>query len=152
MDVRSQRTPQADAIDAGLLFTDGPRLFVAGLSGDEKVDQVRPFDSRLDGDLSAVSVEGDDAIEFGRIEENRPFPELLAPHGMPAPCRRDATALEAGVAQCNLKVVDRPGLADFMNAGGVQLRLDVIDLDSVVFVRANEIRGRRQRECHTHPG
>jgi hypothetical protein len=138
VDIRSQRTPQAHAIDARLLLPDGPRPRPARLAAMKVVDQRRPLDAGLDLDGPAVGVEPHNVLELPRVQQHGVAAELLAAHRVAAAGHADVFPLAVGVAQGAGQLVDRPRRDDPGDARGVELRLNVVHVDA---------RGRRVGGC-----
>ena len=130
MDVRRQRAGQRDAVDARLLFVDRPLVALVDLLAVEKLDQLGPLDAAFNLDLSLRLVEADDLIEARHVEVQRVAAELLAAHRVPPAGDADRAAFARGVAHGGLDRVEIRGLHDPMDAGRVQLRLHVVQLDA----------------------
>ena len=64
------------------------------------------------------------------VEQDRVAAELLAAHRVPAAGDADAATLARGLAQSELNVVCILRGNDSMHARGIELRLDVVDLDA----------------------
>jgi hypothetical protein len=139
-------------IDARLFFADGPRYILVGLCDLEIFNQLRPLDSCLDRNPSTCFVEIHDMIEVFHAQEQHAVAELLAPHGMASPGQADGAPSASGVAQRYVNVVDRTWIFDFLHSRGVQLRLDVVNIDALAPPRSREKRGRRRYDGHSLGG
>ncbi len=131
MDVRGDRPTDAEVVGAGLLLADRPRR------PRECVDQRRPLDAGLDLDESPAFVDGDDAGEQGRVEDDAVCTELLSAHRMTAACDRYG---DAGRPRAVERRADRLGRVDRYDLGDrrlVQAGVDVVDDGHRCGVRSN---------------
>ena len=71
MDVGGERTPDAEAVGAGLLLDDPPLGVPAGLHLEEIVDQGGPLDPGLDLDQPPVGIEAEHPGHPGHVVEHR---------------------------------------------------------------------------------
>src|SRR5690242_1376340 len=126
MDVRGERTADAEIVGARLLLSDRPSPLTLALQGAELANQSGPLNSRLHLDQSARSIEGDDTIKAARVEEDAVFDELLAAHRVPRTGNADS------VVRCcadnrRARVGDAAYVDDVTHPRRVEPRVDVVD-------------------------
>ena len=133
MDVRGEGAAEAEAVGAGLLLCDRPGgavgalVQVGGLVVVEEADQLRPLRAGFDVDQARFSVEVEDAVEAGGINEGGAGGELLPAHRVTAAGDAEEGAGVVGGADGSGERRERGGSEDGGDAGGVELRVDVVD-------------------------
>ena len=82
MNVRADRTADCEAISAGLLLPDAPRVATVALRDDVVAHEIRPRDACLRMDHAALSIEVDDVVHAAHVEQPASRGELLSAHRM----------------------------------------------------------------------
>jgi hypothetical protein len=121
MRVARQRAADAETIGARLLLRDAPLSRPALLRLLEMRQQGGPLDAPFDGDDPRFFVEGDDAIERARIDQQRVSGELLATHRMTAAGDGNRAAGRDCAADRGVQSVHGLGLDDLRNPRRVEL-------------------------------
>jgi hypothetical protein len=125
--IGGERPAERQPIGAGLLLDDAPGQRLALLQGDQAVHQLRPLDAGLDIHDPALGVERDDAVHRPHVDEHPASGELLTAHGMPPAGDCDRLALAAGRGDGCRQRRFRGDRLDAIDAGGIELRVGVVD-------------------------
>jgi hypothetical protein len=148
VDIGGERAAERESVGAGLLLDDAPARPALPLYGDQAVDQLRPLDAGLGFDHAALGVEGDDPLHRPRVDEHRVGGELLAAHGVPSAGHADRLARAACRRQRCRERLLRGNRHHAVDAGRVELRMDVVDQDGCGVCARGCARG----ECETAGG
>jgi hypothetical protein len=127
MNVGAERTAKREPVGAGLLLNDAPGGGLAGLHGDEMLDQLRPLEARLDFDDAMLGIKRDDPPHRCDIKEHRIAGDLLTAHRVASASNADPLALRACGQQCRPQRRLRIDGDDTVDAHGIELRMDIVD-------------------------
>lgn len=99
VNVRGQRSAEAQPVGARLFLGDPPRAGAPGLGLEQPADELRPLDPGLHFDDPLLGVEADDALEGARVEEDRVLTELLSAHRVASAGDTDGLAVTPGASE-----------------------------------------------------
>ena len=136
--VGSERAADGQSVGTGLLLRDRPRAMI-----DEILDQLRPFDSGLHFDDSALMIEMQNIVHRSDVDERGTGPELLPTHRMAAAAKRQ---FSRGFTDRRDELGLRARTNDVANARRIQLRMNIVDEYGPVARVENR---RRRRRRHT---
>jgi hypothetical protein len=120
-------TLQCEGAGAGLLLDDAPGPPAFTLHGKKAVHQLGPLDSRLRFDDPALGVELEYFSHGARVEQDSAIGELLATHGVAAAANANRLALRARGRQRLAQRRFGIDIDNAVDAGGIELRVDVVD-------------------------
>src|SRR5262249_50941285 len=123
-------------VRAGLLLHDGPLVVLAFLLLVQILDQLRPLDAGFSLDQTAFAIETENTLQTAGVNQDRVIGELLGTHGMPATRQRNNFPRVPRVTNDAAALVEGRRGEELLNHGGIQLGMNVIDLDSAERRRA----------------
>jgi len=127
VDVGRQRAAERQVVGARLLLDDAPRVLLVGEGPEQVVDQLHPVDARFNGDEAAFAIDIDDAVEGGHVHERAGGAELLPAHGVTAATEAERLTRTTRRRHQLLQLAAGARPEHARNAGGIQLRVDVVD-------------------------
>src|SRR5687767_7915498 len=129
--IRGESAADAQSVSACLLLDECPSLLRSLLGLNEIFVKLGPLNSGFDFDFPVESIELDDASEGAHVDESCPFAELLATHGVSSPGDAERSPVGPGGTDRGLNGAGRLRSQDRANTRWVEVRVDIVDADSV---------------------
>jgi hypothetical protein len=129
--VGGERAAETETVGARLLLHDPPLPRLSLLAFEERGHERRPLDTGAHLDVSSTGVELEDGVKAAHVHVHRVGAELLAAHCVPAPGDRQGPVFAGSAPHDVGKRVDGRGLFDTQHPCPVELRMDVVEPDTV---------------------
>ena len=126
VNVRADRTADREAVSAGLLLPDAPRVAAVALRDDVVANEIRPRDAGLRMDHAALPIEVDDAVHAAHVEQPAVCGELLPAHRMTRAAHAHELAARAHLPNEARRFFQSRGRETSTHRGGIELRVDVV--------------------------